>query len=435
MSRARDLSRLSNPTNFTADGTTGRVGLGSENPTAKLNVAGIVSATAFYGDGSNLEGVASAGLGTALSDSGPGSVIYYTDKILGIAGNITVDVPDVSNSNVAYTQYEEISVESGIDFIVADGDDFVPDILGLSTAGTTPLSGAGGRVRADNFTNKAGTGAPTFSTGINVSGAATVSGNLNVGGVLTYEDVTNIDSVGIITARSDVSIADKIIHTGDTNTAIRFPAADTFTVETNGSERLRVRSTGDVGIGTVLPGNALHVFKTGDGQTPVFFETSNATGKLRFYNDSNGWSLDSEGDLRFVSGRTGSGAPTRLTISAAGAATFTGTVSDSIGPLRRLGVNGQSGAYAFVVGDAGKIIRSSGSGSALTLNQNIFTAGDMISVFNVSSGNNTVVQGTGVTLYNTADAATGTRTIAAKGMCTIVCTASNEFAISGSQLT
>ena len=59
----------------------------------------------------------------------------------------------------------------------------------------------------------------------------------------------------------------------------------------------------------------------------------------------------------------------------------------------------------------------------------------MISVFNVSGGANTVVQGTGVTLYNTADAATGTRTIAAKGMVTIVCTASNEFAISGSQLT
>ena len=121
-------------------------------------------------------------------------------------------------------------------------------------------------------------------------------------------------------------------------------------------------------------------------------------------------------------------------INAVGVVTATG-VSDSIGTLRRLGVNAQSGAYAFVVGDAGKIIRSSGSGAALTLNQNIFTAGDMISVFNVGSGNNTIVQGTGVTLYNTADAATGTRTIATKGMCTIVCTASNEFAISGSQLT
>ena len=112
-----------------------------------------------------------------------------------------------------------------------------------------------------------------------------------------------------------------------------------------------------------------------------------------------------------------------------------GTIRDSIGPLRRLGVNAQSGAYTFVVGDAGKIIRSAGSGAALTLNQNIFTAGDMISVFNVSGGTNTIVQGTGVTLHNTADAATGNRTIAAKGMATLVCTDSNEFAISGSQLT
>ena len=69
-------------------------------------------------------------------------------------------------------------------------------------------------------------------------------------GVLTYEDVTNIDSVGIITARSHVSIADSILHTGDTNTAIRFPAADTFTVETAGSERVRVDSAGRTLINT-----------------------------------------------------------------------------------------------------------------------------------------------------------------------------------------
>ena len=213
MSRARDLSRLSNPTNFTTDVATGRVGLGSTDPTAKLNVAGIVSATAFYGDGSNLEGVASAGLGTALAESGAGTVIYYTDKVLGVAANITVDVPDASSSNVAYTQYEEISVDSGIDFIVADGDDFVPDILGISSDVQVPgvLSGGGGRVRADNFTDKAGTGAPTFSSGVNVVGLVSATtgsftGNVSVGGVLTYEDVTNIDSVGIVTARTGIKV-------------------------------------------------------------------------------------------------------------------------------------------------------------------------------------------------------------------------------------
>jgi len=57
----------------------------------------------------------------------------------------------------------------------------------------------------------------------------------------------------------DVSIADKIIHTGDTNTAIRFPAADTVTVETAGSERFRVDSSGNVGIGTNSPETKLHV--------------------------------------------------------------------------------------------------------------------------------------------------------------------------------
>ena len=173
MSRARDLSRLSSPTNFTADGTTNRVGLGSENPTAKLNVAGIVSATAFYGDGSNLDGVASAGLGTAISDTAPGDVIYYTDTTLGINTDITIDHPN--SSNASYTQYQEIAVADGIDFTVADGDEFIPDVLGLSTTGITPLVGAGGRIRADLFTNKAGTGAPTFQTGVVVTGVATAT--------------------------------------------------------------------------------------------------------------------------------------------------------------------------------------------------------------------------------------------------------------------
>mgnify|MGYP003297193906 CR=1 FL=1 len=241
MSRARDLSRLSNPTNFTPDATTGRVGLGSENPTAKLNVAGIVSATAFYGDGSNLEGVASAGLGTALADDGAGAVIYYTDKVLGVAANITVDVPDASSSNVAYTQYEEISVATGIDFIVADGDDFVPDILGISSDVQVPgiLAGGGGRVRADNFTNKAGTGAPTFQTGVNITGIVTAtggsfSGNVSVGGVLTYEDVTNIDSIGIVTARSGIRVGAgqsvgsdgaAVVYYGDGSNLTNLPAA------------------------------------------------------------------------------------------------------------------------------------------------------------------------------------------------------------------
>ena len=55
------------------------------------------------------------------------------------------------------------------------------------------------------------------------------------------------------TLTGDLTIPDKIIHSGDTNTFIRFPAADTFSVDTAGSERMRIQSSGSVGIGTSSP--------------------------------------------------------------------------------------------------------------------------------------------------------------------------------------
>ena len=198
MSRARDLSRLSSPAVFSVDATdasNNKVGVGSTNPTAKLNVAGIVSATAFYGDGSNLEGVASAGLGTALGEANGLEVIYYTDNVLSIGATITVDPP--ASTNVAYTQYAEVSVDANADLIIASGDDFIPDVLGLSTVGVTPLTGAGGRIRADLFTNKAGTGAPTFQTGVVITGVATAtsfSGNLT-GTATTATNLANAANI------------------------------------------------------------------------------------------------------------------------------------------------------------------------------------------------------------------------------------------------
>ena len=88
------------------------------------------------------------------------------------------------------------------------------------------------------------------------TGGVTIPGDLGIAGVLTYEDVTNVDSVGVITARSGINISsgsltipDSIIHSGDINTKIRFPEADAVTIETNGSERLRIGSVGQLGIG------------------------------------------------------------------------------------------------------------------------------------------------------------------------------------------
>ena len=274
MSAARDLAKLGNTNTLKVDTIRSKVGINSTVPTGDLQVgaaitvgsaSGIISATAFYGDGSNLEGVSSAGLGTALSetDGDAAQLIYYTNNTLGIGSTVNIKVP--TGSDVAYTQYADIDVQENCDFIVSDGDDFIPDVLGLSTAGVDVITGAGGRIRAGYFTNKAGTGAPqltfgaevpvgygiTGAGGINVSGFATAGGfvgnltgdvtgdtsgssgscsgnaatatlatnaqglsgtpDITVNnitgvaatftGVLTYEDVTNVDSTGIVTAR------------------------------------------------------------------------------------------------------------------------------------------------------------------------------------------------------------------------------------------
>jgi len=291
MTRAVTLAEIADGAVLTVDSTNSRIGIGTTNPQALLQVgtgvsvygnSGIVSATTYYGSGANLTGITA---GATLSAGSGDQRVVVTSLTSGTMTSAATDAELTYNS-------------------------------GTNTLSATTFSG--------NLTGNATglTGTPDITVR-NITGvAATFTG------VLTYEDVTNIDSIGIITARSGVSIGDSIFHTGDTNTAIRFPAADTFTVETAGSERLRVDSGGDVGIGTVLPGNALHVFKNGDGQTPVFFETSNTTGKLRFYNDSNGWSIDSDGELRFVGGRTGSGAPVSLHIKSAGAATFKNGIAE-----------------------------------------------------------------------------------------------------------
>jgi hypothetical protein len=57
----------------------------------------------------------------------------------------------------------------------------------------------------DNIKNRTG-GALGLPGGVIVTGVGTVTGDLNVSGTLTYEDVTNIDSVGIVTAQSGIRV-------------------------------------------------------------------------------------------------------------------------------------------------------------------------------------------------------------------------------------
>jgi hypothetical protein len=92
--------------------------------------------------------------------------------------------------------------------------------------------------------------APTLQT----SGNATLD-------ELTVENDTNLS--GGLDVAGDVTIVDKLGHTGDSNTFFRFPSADTVTIETAGSEAFRVDSSQRVGIGTNSPNFLLDVEGTG----------------------------------------------------------------------------------------------------------------------------------------------------------------------------
>ena len=142
MTRARELSKLANQQTLKIDTTNTRIGIGSTVPSSSLNVgiaitmdgpSGVITATSFVGDGSGLDGVASAGLGTALSDDATSAlnVIYYVNKTLDISVDTTVTVPATSTSNIAYTNYQEIIVADTKNLIVADGDDLLLDVLDL----------------------------------------------------------------------------------------------------------------------------------------------------------------------------------------------------------------------------------------------------------------------------------------------------------------
>ena len=175
--------------------------------------SGVITASKFVGDVigdiSQATGAA-AGLGTALSQTqtDPLNKIYYTNRVLSISTTTTVDPP--ATASAAYTQYTDLSISNGADLIIKDGDELVPDVLGISTTAlptTDTVTNTGGRLRVAQITNANANGAPNFPNGLTVTGIVTAStlntttNQIVVGSAVTTNN-TGIDATGIITATS-----------------------------------------------------------------------------------------------------------------------------------------------------------------------------------------------------------------------------------------
>ena len=323
MSRARELAGFATATNpiqdlnvgvvtaisFSGDGSSltgidatsikdGDGTVRAQANTSGVVVTGILTATSLEGDGSALTGLP-AGLGTAVAATGDGANIYFTNQVLDVASNLSIDVP--ATAVVAYTQYPEVAVASGIDITIADGDDFIADILGIGTTGAPQvLAGGGGRIRADNFTDRGGSNAPTFPNGVNVTGVATATtfvggltgdvsgnisgatgtftgdlvgvaasftGNVTVGGTLTYEDVTNVDSTGIVTAKGGVRVPN------DSGTITMGTSSDLQIYHDASNSRIK-----DTGTGALkLSGSEVAIENSGTTETMATFVENGAS--------------------------------------------------------------------------------------------------------------------------------------------------------------
>jgi len=137
---------------------------------------------------------------------------------------------------------------------------------------------------------------------------------------------------------------------------------------------------------------------------------------------------------------TWAGSSNITTVGTLGSLTVTnaisgGSVSDSIGNVRSIPINGQTGAYNLAATDNGKMISITTGGVSVL--QNVFADpyGQIISIYNNSNTSQTITQGAGVTLRLAGTAATGNRTLARYGVATITCVAANTFVISGAGIT
>ena len=129
------------------------------------------------------------------------------------------------------------------------------------------------------------------STGNIIAIKADYSGDVSIGGTLTYEDVTNIDAVGLITARNGIKVDDLGVQvaTGATIDG----ATNTLTFLTNGSERLRVDSSGNLGIGAAAPKEVI------DARGAAVFSGDHATSQ-NAYGTAHGIMLSSTSNLASI---------------------------------------------------------------------------------------------------------------------------------------
>ena len=135
-------------------------------------------------------------------------------------------VADLGNQNVLDLNASEGTLKVGAGVTIENTGEV--QFAGIVTAATVQVGAA----------------TTLHSTGLDLGSGTLTCHNITSTGLLTYEDVTSVDSIGIITARSGIDVG--------TGTSISSPSSNVLTLGTAGSERLRIDSSSTISIGNLV---------------------------------------------------------------------------------------------------------------------------------------------------------------------------------------
>ena len=205
---------------------------GNASTATRLATARNIGGVAFDGTASiNLPGVNTAGNQNTSGNAA-------TSTALSSARNfaVTGDVTGTVSSNLTSGASIATSIAAGV-IVNADVNASAAIAGSKITTGTTSAVGV---LQLTNSTSSTSTTTAATPSSVKTSFDLANAALPKAGGTLT----------------GDLTIPDKIIHSGDTNTAVRFPANDTVSVETAGTERLRIDSSGNATFSGTVTANS-----------------------------------------------------------------------------------------------------------------------------------------------------------------------------------
>ena len=266
------------------------------------------------------------------------------------------------------------------------------------------------RIKVDTAVNKTATGPVDFPSGI-TGVAATFTGNVTVGGTITYDDVQNVDSVGVVTAGKGLRVT--------TEGIVVTAGISTLSGGANlGGGNITFGDSGTVNDDRLVFGAGTDVSIYFDGSNPYIdasqgsFYIRNTDAQFIFQAkmDENSLILKPDGAVEAYHDNS-----KKLETTSSGV-TVTGTVSDSDGNLRQIPKTAKTSSYTLVAADAGRCVSTD---SGVEVPNAVFSAGDAVTIFNDSSSTITITQGSGFQLRKAGDTATGNIDLANFGLATL----------------